>query len=195
MDPSAYLEPSFLIPVVAVACVLGGVVFAVVRVMLARRAQARVPAWARGAYSIWTGGEDCGAWPRDRAAKSLADWYGATSSEAFWRVVRGLRQGQTGSAAWDKVRALDLLRIGAAAGFVDDEACWKESAAIGKELQVQFVGWEQLAQAFEAGMQAWQRGRGVTDPEQLGRVQRNLPTLRARLWPAVEFTAKLEVED
>lgn len=195
MDPEALLQPSFLVPVVAVVCVLGGVVFAVLRAMIARRAQARIPRWSHAAYALWTGGEDSGTWARDRAQQSLASWYGVQSSAQFFDVIRGLRAGQTGNPAWDRVRALDLLRIGAAAGYVDDETCWRECAAIGTELQRLYQSWEQLGQAFEAGMHAWQRGRNVTDPAQTERVQRNLPTLRGTIWPAISFHTTLAVAE
>ena len=194
-EPLLGLNPTILIAVVAVLCVLGGVVFAVIRMQLTRRSQAQVPRWAHGAYAIWTGGEDCGTWARERARQALADWYGVNSSSEFWDLIRGLRQGQTGSPAWDKVRALDLLRIGTAAGIIDADACWKESAAIGTELQAQHRSWPELAQAFEAGMQTWQRGRGMNDPEQLGRVQRNLPKLQSEIWPAIAFDTKLAHDD
>jgi hypothetical protein len=110
-------------------------------------------------------------------------------------VVRGLRQGQTGNAAWDKVRALDLLRIGLAAMYLDQDQSRTEAAHIGNELQRQFGGWEELAQSFEAGMLAWQRSRGVTDAGELGRVQRNLPTLRQQIWPRTAWRTALVAPD
>jgi hypothetical protein len=44
-------------------------------------------------------------------------------------------------------------------------------------------------------MQAWQRGRGIDDPEQLGRVQRNLPALQSQVWPQIPYNTRLPVDD
>jgi hypothetical protein len=110
-------------------------------------------------------------------------------------VVSGLKHGQTGNQAWDLVRAIDLLRIGRAAEFIDDEDCWKEIAKIGIVLQKTYPSWEALAQAFEAGMNAWHQRRGVTDPKELGRVQRNLAALRGQIWPSVAYSRSLTLSE
>ena len=44
-------------------------------------------------------------------------------------------------------------------------------------------------------MHAWQTSRGIDDPTELGRVQRNLPKLRAEVWPHVSFDAPLRSND
>jgi hypothetical protein len=44
-------------------------------------------------------------------------------------------------------------------------------------------------------MQGWQRSRGVSDPNELGRVQRHLPALRQRIWPGIRYDARLVSED
>lgn len=195
MDPGDLLNPKLLVPIAGSVVVLVGVVVAVARMKAASNGRAALERWSRGAYSIWTGGEDCATWGPDRAQNALRDWYGATGGPRFWEVIRDLRAGQTGNVAWDCVRALDLLRIGMAARYIDADSCLKESAAIGQELQRRFRSWEELAQAFEAGMHAWQRSRKVTDPEQLGRVQRNLPALRQQIWPSIAFGAPLRFDD
>ena len=195
MELETLLRPVVLIPAAGGFFVLVGVVVGLARLASARKVEGAQKLWAHGAWSLWTGGEDSGAWSPDRAAQALASWYGATGSGAAWEVIRGLRRGQTGNAAWDKVRALDLLRIATAAGYVDAESCWNESAAIGTELQSHYRGWEELAHAFERGMHAWQTSRGIDDPTELGRVQRNLPKLRAEVWPHVSFDAPLRSND
>lgn len=184
-------ENFLMIAGVAVGVVLLGVGVGVFTMMRAKRARGARDQWVRGAYSIWTGGEDSGAWTAQRAQQSLANWYGATNVGKFWEVIRGLRQGQTGNLAWDGVRALDLLRIGFAAQFIDAESCFDEATKIGRDLQQRHGSWEELAQAFEAGMRAWQQRQGITDPQETGRVQRNLPALRQQIWPAVDFKTTL----
>jgi hypothetical protein len=196
VDPtSPFLQPAFLIPVVGVAVVLLGIVIAVVTIMRGRAKKGALDRWARGAYAIWTGGEDCASWTPQRAQQSLQSWYGATASQPFWGVITELKQGQTGNPAWDLVRALDLLRIGLAAQYIDLDQARKETAAIGSQLQRLHRGWEELAQAFEAGMLAWHQRRGVTDPEQTGRVQKNLPKLRQEIWPGVPWATPLVFDD
>ncbi len=189
------IDTNILIPVVVVLVVTLGLAVAGVRFWLGKRAAEAQRRWVHGAYSIWTGGEDSGAWDRERAQSSLESWYGATNSNAFWQVIRDLRAGTTGNPAWDRVRALDLLRIGKAADFIDEEQCSNECARIGQELQQHYSSWDGLAQGFEAGMQAWQRGRGIDDPQQLGRVERNLPILRGQIWPAASYRTPLAIED
>jgi hypothetical protein len=148
--------------------------------------------WARGAYSLWTGGEDCATWPGDRARKALDDWYGATDEDEAMQTIRELCDDATPEdLAWDLVRAIDLLRISLAAEYIDVQKCAAEIAKIGSVLQRRYASWEELAAAFEAGMHAWQDGSDQKDPKARARVQRNLPKLRAEIWPTIDFKAKL----
>lgn len=195
VDIDDLLDPKYLVPVAIVLVITIGVVVAVIRSIMGKKAAAATPAWARGAYSIWTGGEDSGTWDAQRAANALRSWYGANDAQAFWSVINGLRQGQSGNVAWDQVRALDLLRIAVAARWIDEERCWVECGGIGRFLQAKFQGWEQLAQAFEAGMHEWHRQRNVRDPQELNRVQRNLPALRSQIWPSVPWKMALASGD
>lgn len=191
MESSSLLRPAVLVPIVAVVVVVLGVVVGMIAMAASKRRAAALRRWVHGAYALWTGGEDCGTWAQDRAAASLASWYGATGPGHFWKVVAELRDGQTGNPAWDQVRALDLLRIGRAATFIDDDQCWTEAGKIAVDLQRKYRGWDELAGQFEAGMLAWHRRRNVTDPDELGRVQRNLPALRQSVWPQIRFDAAL----
>ncbi|MCA9706154.1 MAG: DUF1266 domain-containing protein [Myxococcales bacterium] len=181
-----------IVPALAGIMVLGGVVVALVRARLGPPEPVSVSEWAHAAYSIWTGGEDCGEWDRARAQDALRSWYAVQDPRGFWGVVEGLRRGQTSSLAWDQVRALDLLRIGTAAGYVAPAECWSETGAIAASLRERFDSWAAVARDFEAGMHAWQDQRGVTDPQQRGRVQRNLPYLQGTAWKQAAFLAPLE---
>jgi hypothetical protein len=184
-----------IIALAAVLVVSLGVGIGVTQVVLGRRRAEALVAWTRGAYALWTGGEDSATWNRDRAAKSLDAWYGAKSSGGLWGVIEDLRRGQTGNRAWDLVRALDLLRIGMAAGYVDQDAFSESASKIASDLRANYSGWENLAQGFEAGMHAWQRGRNVQNPDELGRVQRHLPRLRGEIWPRIQWGASLPAND
>lgn len=186
--------PPWLIPVAIGAVIVVGVGIAVVRMALSKKKGGQVDGWAHAAYSLWTGGEDSATWTQKRAQDSLRSWYGAASGGAFQEVVKGLREGTTGNAAWDKVRALDLVRIGAAAAYYDADQVRAQQAGIGSELQRIYGSWDELAREFEAGMQAWQRSRGTTDPKELGRVQRNLPKLRSDIWPRIPYKTPLAGE-
>lgn len=189
------LKPAVLIPVVGGAVVLLGVVIALVTIGAGKRRARALRNWTRGAYSLWTGGEDSGTWDQARASQSLTSWYGASGPGKFWEVIAELKDGnQTGSLAWDEVRALDLLRIGRAAQYIDDDACWTEAGKIARSLRRRYKSWDELAAGFEQGMNAWQRRSGVTDPGQLGRVQKNLPALRKDIWPQVRYDAELAVD-
>lgn len=147
--------------------------------------------WARGAYSLWTGGEDCASWAPEKARTSLDDWYGAGDGEETLDTIHELCEGEPADAAWDMVRALDLLRIALAAQYIDAATCRAEIATIASALQRRYASWEELAVGFEAGMHAWYRGNGVTNEKQLARVQRNLPKLRAEIWPTIAFETAL----
>ncbi|MEQ1502066.1 MAG: DUF1266 domain-containing protein [Myxococcota bacterium] len=150
-----------------------------------------VERWAAGAYGLWTGGEDCATWAADRARESLASWYGATDPAALAGTIDALVAGQTGNVAWDQVRALDLLRIGVAAGYLTSDQCWAQVRSIAAALRAAYPSWEALGTGFEAGMHAWQDSRDIVDPSQRGRVQRNLPALRTGVWPAIPYGAPL----
>jgi hypothetical protein len=195
VDIDELTNPTIFIPVVGVLFILVGVVIGAVQMSSARKKKDLVPRWARGAYGLWTGGEDSGTWDPGRAARSLSSWYGAGHVGALRDVITDLERGTTGAPAWDLVRALDLLRIGVAAGYIDKDECWTISARICARLQSMYQGWEQMAQAFEAGMNAWQARSKISDPNETGRVKRNLPRLRAEIWPQAPWSAKLEYDD
>jgi hypothetical protein len=197
-------------PLVVIAAIVGFVVLVVglafLRSWLAMRrarayaasvAEASVPAvpavelWAAGAYGLWTGGEDCAGWPQDRARESLSSWYGANDAEGLESTVDGLMSGATGNPAWDQVRAVDLLRIGLAAGYLTPARAAERVREAAASLRATYPSWEALGQGFEAGMHAWQDSRGITDEGARGRVQRNLPGLRSGAWARIRYDAAL----
>jgi hypothetical protein len=153
----------------------------------APRTLTSVDLWAAGAWGLWSGAEDSAGWAADRAIQSLASWYGARDATALRGVIDGLIAGQTGNAAWDQVRAVDLARIGVAAGYLTAEESFDIVRRIATDLRAKYRTWEELGAAFEAGMHAWQDGRGITAEGERGRVQRNLPHLRSGVWPAIPF--------
>jgi hypothetical protein len=151
-----------------------------------------VERWAAGAYGMWTGGEDCATWDPERARQSLQSWYGATDAASLGRTIDGLATGNaTGNAAWDQVRAVDLVRIGMAAGYLSREQGQQRIRSLAKALRARHGSWEETCSAFEAGMHEWQDSRGITDEAARGRVQRNLPQLRAAIWPQIPYDAAL----
>jgi len=183
--------PAWLIPAAVGGVIVLGIAIAAVKAMASKRKGGQVDVWAHAAYSLWTGGDDSATWTPQRAVDSFRSWYGASSGGAAQNVVTGLRKGMTGNAAWDKVRALDLVRIALAAGYYDKDQVREQQAGIGRELQAVYGSWEDLARAFEGGMHEWQRGSGTTDPNELGRVQKHLPKLRGEIWPRIDYRTAL----
>ena len=110
MDPSQLMDPSILVPIAVALVVVIGVAVALVTMVGGKKKAQRRGQWVHAAYSIRTGGEDGGTWARDRAQKALASWYSANGSGSLRKVIAGLREGRTGNIAWDRIRALDLLR-------------------------------------------------------------------------------------
>ncbi len=186
--------PHWLGPAAIGGVVVLGIAIAAVKMVFSKKKGGQVDVWAHAAYSLWTGGEDSATWTPKRAQDAFASWYGAKSGGASQQVVEGLRKGKTGNAAWDKVRALDLVRIALAAGYYDKDQVRQQEAGIGRELQQAYGSWEDLARAFEAGMQDWQRGSGTTDPNELGKVQKHLPKLRQEIWPKIAYGTTLTEE-
>lgn len=150
-----------------------------------------VDRWAAGCWGLWCGAMDSAAWERDRAAQSLSSWYGAKDADGLRGVIEGLYAGTTGNRAWDVVRAVDLLRIGVAAGYLTEAECGAEVRRAASLLRNAYGSWEELAAAFEQGMNAWQDSRGITDAGERGRVQRNAPYLRVGVWPSIPWGAAL----
>ncbi len=185
--------PSFVVPI-AIAVVVLGVIIGVIAMGLGKKAESNARAWMAASWSLWTGGEDSGTWEQQRAVTSLANWYGAANPGTFWKVIEGLRKGQTGNAAWDIVRAFDLLRIGFAAKYVDDDQFLTEGSKMAVELQSKYSSWDELSGAFEKGMNDWQRSRNITDEKETGRVKRNQPAFQT-LAKKVGFKAKLVADD
>jgi hypothetical protein len=147
--------------------------------------------WAAGAWGLWSGAEDSAGWDRQRAVDALNAWYGAADAAGLRATIDGLMAGQTGNAAWDQARAVDLVRIGQAAGYLTPDDAAGIVRRIAADLRRRYTSWEALAAGFEAGMHAWQDGRGITDEAARGRVQRNLPHLRAVAWPGSAWGAAL----
>lgn len=181
-----------IVPALVLLLVVGGTLVALIRSRLGPPEPVAASEWAHAAYSIWTGGEDCGEWDRTRARDALQAWYGVTDARGLWGTISGLQEGRTGSVAWDRIRAIDLLRIGTAAGYVADHECWHTVGSIAEALRERYDSWPALAADFEAGMHRWQDGRGIRDPQQRDRVQRNLPYLQRSAWPQAAFDAPLE---
>jgi hypothetical protein len=167
---------------VAAVVIILGVVIGMISMKRGPQTAAR---WAHGAYGLWSGAEDSGTWPSDRAQQSLQSWYGITDRPTLMRQVETLKAASAPAAAWDMCRAVDLLRIGFAAGYLDADDCWEHVRQIAQLLQQHYKSWEELGTAFERGMHDWQDQRR----HERARVQRNLPVLRADVWPKVAFTA------
>ncbi len=195
MDVDDILVPAVIVPVAIVVVLLVGVGVAVFTIMMGKKKGRSLDAWARGAYSIFTGGDDSASWARERAQNAFRDWYGAPSGGMAQNVIEELINGQTGNEAWDKVRALDLVRMALAAGYIDLDQSKAYQARIGQALQRSHQGWEQLAQAFEQGMSAWHRRQNQTNPQETQRVQRHLPILRAQIWPTIPWNTVLVTPD
>lgn len=196
MEPDKWMQPSTLIPVAGGAVIVLGILFAIFKSIMGNKTKGAVEQWARGAYGLWTGGEDSSTWDLARAQTSLKSWYGVQGGPGFWKMLDGLREGaQTGNVAWDSVRAIDLLRIGMAATYIDADQCRTEVVKFGSDLQRRYPNWEELAKGFEKGMNEWQARSGTTDLVQLGKVQANLPTLRKNVWPSIPYATTLVAED
>ncbi len=188
MDPAQFVNDNLPLVIggaAAVVVILG----AVIGVVSMRSGPKTAARWAHGVYGLWSGAEDSGTWPAERARQSLQSWYGITDRATLKNHIEVLKGAAAPQAAWDMVRAVDLLRIGFAAGYLDEDDCWEAVRQVALVLQKHYKSWEELGAAFERGMLAWHDQRGQTDPNERGRAQRNLPVLRSEVWPKVAFTA------
>ncbi len=188
MDPAQLVKENMPLVIGAVAVLVVGI-GVVVGFINSRGGPKLAARWAQGAYGLWSGAEDSGTWEAARAKQSLQSWYGIGDRPALMKMIEGLKQAAPASAAWDMVRAVDLLRIGFAAGYLDADDCWEHVRQVALLLQKNYTSWEELGTAFERGMHAWQDSRNQTDPAERGRVQKHLPLLRSALWPKVKFSA------
>jgi hypothetical protein len=178
-------HPSALIGAAAGLFVVGGGLFATLKSRGGSQTAAR---WSHGAYGIWSGLEDSGAWAPHRAQHSLEQWYGIVDRPALTEHVEVLST----TSGWDLVRAVDLLRMGLAAGYLDQDDCSEKTRQLATVIRTHFTSWDALAADFEAGMHAWQDSSGVTDEKERARVQRNLAVLRPQVWSKVKFSATWE---
>jgi hypothetical protein len=188
MDPAQLIKDNLPLVIGAVAATV--VVLGVVVGFITSRGGPKLAArWAHGVYGLWSGAEDSGTWAAERAQQSLQSWYGISDRPSLMKLVEGLKSGAPASAAWDMVRAVDILRIGFAAGYLDEDDCWEKVRQVAQVLQTKYSSWEELGTHFERGMHAWQDSRNLTDATERGRVQKNLPVLRSQIWPKVKFDA------
>ena len=70
VDPNELLTPAILVPIAVVVVLLLGAGIAVFTVLSGKKGARSLQQWTRGAYSMWTGGEDSGTWTAERAQKS-----------------------------------------------------------------------------------------------------------------------------
>jgi hypothetical protein len=182
------------VPAVLLATVSALVLVGVVVVLMRRRSAGDADAvelWARGAYGLWTGGEDSAGWDEHEAREALSAWHGATDRDSLLAAIDRLCAGNDANPAWDGVRAVDALRLGVAGGYLSDDQCWDEVRRVAPWLRRAYGSWDALAAAFEVGMHAWQEEHGVIDDTQRSRVRRHLPILRREVWSRIGYGAPL----
>jgi hypothetical protein len=154
------------------------------------RRETALARWARGAYGLLTGGDDFGRLGREEAQGLLEAPWGIEDAAQLRDAVAGLERTESGNEAWDLVRAIVLARLGAAAGYLDEQESWEIVARAAARLQGSYGSWAALGEAYAEGRSAWLRGQGISQPAHHSPVERNIEALRARVWPRVAFRGR-----
>lgn len=149
--------------------------------------------WAKGVFGIITGGTDYayeGKWDLRLAFQNSWEIETAEDFEEVFGELAAEAAADKERTAWQLVRAINLARMAAGAGFVDPEESWRMIGPLLPRVQKAFSGWEDLGRSYLAARDAWIREQGLQD-EPMEDVEKNLAALRGGVWAETPYDQPL----
>ena len=133
---------------------------------------------------IVTGSCDYGYLSRSEAHRMLVRWWQVHGPRDHSRVTDELEAAGGRDNAWDLVRFIVVMRLGAAAGHVEQGDSWHCCKAIIPRLQAAYPSWLDLGAAYLNARRQWQgvgRRRHRRRRRDAGHLAKHRPPPRAPL--------------
>lgn len=148
--------------------------------------------WVQGAFMIVTGDCDYGYLARGEAHRMLVKWWQVHGPRDHARVTDELEAAGGRDNAWDLVRFIVVMRLGAAAGHLEQGDSWHCCSAIIPRLQQAYPSWPELAAAYLNARRQWQGAApdGTEDDAVMQRISENIAHLREHHWPEIPFESQ-----
>lgn len=148
--------------------------------------------WLQGAFMIVTGSCDYGYLSRSEAHRMLVRWWQVHGPRDHARVTDELETAGGRDNAWDLVRFIVVMRLGAAAGHVEQGDSWHCCKAIMPRLQGAYPSWLDLAAAYLNARRQWQgvAADGTEDDDVMLGISQNIAHLREHHWPSTPFESQ-----
>ncbi len=149
-------------------------------------------AWVQCAFLIVTGDCDYGHMPPGEARRMLQRWWNIHGAREHSATLDELAAAPDN--AWDLVRFILVVRMGVAAGYLDDEEGWAEIRPIAVRLRNAYDSWYALGQAYLTARRQWQGVAldGTEDDATMRRIADNIEELRATRWTEVPYDLPFE---
>ncbi len=144
--------------------------------------------FAHGVVAIITGGADYGYMSPSKIRPVLEQMWSITTPANVDHVVAELSEGTT---AWDLVRAVHVIRMSVAAGYLPIEKGWTKIAPIAQKLQRSYPSWDATMRAYHHDRAGWvaHSGASVDSPE---KVEREIAGFERGVWRDMPFHYNLD---
>lgn len=152
--------------------------------------------WCQAGVRLVSRDCDYGHLPRGEARRMLQRWWHVHGPRELHDVLRTLGDSPNPDNAWELLRFIIVVRLGAAAEMVDDDDSWSMAAPIAMRLQDAYGDWSAMAQAYVRARRQWQELAldGSQDDATMRWITDNLQSLRASTWNEVPWDLELEDE-
>lgn len=115
------------------------------------------------------------------------DWSIENRADLLARAHR-LQQMMSANPAWHGTRLINMLRIGAGAGYLKPEESWQRALEAGRILQAAYTSWEAVAEAMNGALDS-QKGEWVVSAKKS--LADNLTQLTQSNYRGVKYETQL----
>ncbi|MBX7077927.1 MAG: DUF1266 domain-containing protein [Nannocystaceae bacterium] len=149
--------------------------------------------WVQNAFLVVTGNCDYGHLPRGEAVRMLSSWWDVHGPNEHRRMLAELAESGRPDNAWDLLRFVLLMRLGVAAGYVDDAGAWAGIRPIARRLQAAYGDWPAMAHAY---LLARRQARGLAadgteDDASTQAIRDNIAHLHGGRWAQLPWSTPL----
>ncbi|MEM6991162.1 MAG: DUF1266 domain-containing protein [Myxococcota bacterium] len=151
-------------------------------------------AWVHGALFIVSRDIDYGHLPPAAARQMLIHWWEVHGPHEMRDTLRELEHPGRPDNAWDLLRFIVVIRLGAAAHYIADDDAWERIHPVAARLQASYVGWPEMAQAYVVARRQWKGIAidGSEDDAGMARILDNIANLREGAWSTLSWDAMLD---
>ena len=150
--------------------------------------------WVQAVFLVVSGDRDYGHLPRGEAYRMLVHWWEVHGPHELHETLEALEDAGRGDNAWDLVRFVVVARLGAAAGYIDDDESWSRIHPIARRLQATYGSWAEMAQAYVVARRQWKgiAPDGSEDDDGMRGILDNVAHLREGRWARIDWRQPLD---